>query len=243
MSAHFPHFTQVVGYAHEYALSLLHYYTKFHLNELETFNTLELGVHHGQYFLALENMTPDSGFATAVDIFEDQNKNTSWSGKGNRDSFNTAVERFAKLSSRVRVIQEDTMDLTVEELGGKNTYAMISIDASHTSAHTINDLTLCAELVTGTGIILLDDVFNEHFGGVVTGAVKYFLEEHRIAPIAVGFGKLICCHVSYKHELFNNILSHQQELKRLYGIKTYGVTEFAGHSIISFYGEPTDTLQ
>lgn len=232
----FQHVPHVVGYCGDGAFSLLHYYTTFHLEKLETFNTLELGVHHGQYFLALENLTPESGIATAVDVFGDQHKNTSWSGKGNINSFNTAVERFAKHPDRIQVIQEDTMDLTVEQLGGKSKYAMISIDASHTAAHTVNDLALCAELVTGTGIILLDDVFNEHFSGVITGAVKYFLEEHRIVPVAVGFGKLVCCHASYKHELLNEMIKHQQELKKMYNIKTYGITEFVGHSIVSFYG-------
>jgi hypothetical protein len=231
----FPHIPHVEGWAHPLAFCLLEYYVNNFLKPFPTFNSIEFGVHHGEYFLAMENLTPPKGEAIAVDIFEDQYKNFSNSGNGNRQRFQSAVDRYAKNPDRVKVIQKDTLDLRVSDLG-EHQFSLVSIDAGHSPVHVINDLELSAGLLASNGIVLLDDVFNADYAGVVTGAVQYFLRDNiRIVPVAHGFGKLLCCHVSYKQQLFNDLLAQQSQL-RATGIKVFHVTEFARHHMISFCG-------
>ena len=235
VQSRFPHSAQVEGWTHPLAFVLLEYYVNHFLNPFPIFNSIEFGVHQGQYFIAMENLTPQKGRVVAVDIFEDQYKNFSNSGNGNKQLFQTVVDKYAKYPDRVEVLQKDTLDLRVSDLG-EHQFSLISVDAGHSPTHVINDLELSAGLLASNGIVLLDDVFNQDYAGVVTGAVEYFIRDHtRIVPVASGFGKTLCCHVSYKQQLFNDLLE-QQTMLRNAGIKILHVTEFARHHMISFCG-------
>lgn len=127
----------------------------------------------------------------------------------------------------------DSMDINISEIG-KNQFGLLSIDGGHTANHTINDLSICERLVNEKGLVILDDILNQDWTGVVTGAVQFFSsnDAKRIVPFAIGYNKLFCCHFSCRDLVFNKLIGSQEALNNI-GIKCVKFTEFAGNKIMS----------
>lgn len=232
MLTDFPHLPIVQGWLNNYALLFTSFYTTTFLRASK-FSSLEIGVHHGKFFIGLENITPANGKAIAVDIFNSQQKNIDGSGKGDLEIFKGHVYKFCKDPSRVIIKEIDSLDIDASEIG-INQFGLLSIDGGHTPNHTINDLEICNTLVTETGLIILDDILNQDWAGVVTGAVQHFSSNtgKRIVPLAIGFNKLFCCHFTSKERILKELVGRKEELKG-YGINISKFTEFCGHRILS----------
>jgi hypothetical protein len=197
------------------------------------FDSLEIGVHHGKFFIGVENITPMSCRCVALDVFSMQTKNIDGSGKGNLEIFTQNYQKYAIDSKRVIPIEMDSLDVDCHALGiGK--FGIISIDGGHTEMHTISDLRSAQKLMLSNGIVVLDDILNQDWGGVVTGACQFFQHSmsNRLVPFAIGFNKLYCCHFSASQLVRKAILNDKNILTSI-GIKSFKRTEFAGHPIIS----------
>ena len=234
LAEHYPHTQYVEGWADDLAFFLAQWYASTFL-KTSPCNIIEMGVHHGYFFIGLEQLASESARAVAIDIFDLQDKNVSHSGKGDIDIFKNHVQNHCKNPERVEIVQKDTLDIVLSA-EDRHAFDIISVDAGHSAAHAFNDLTLAAELVSDRGIVLLDDVLNPGYCGVATGSMQYFLQPHtRIVPVAIGYGKLMCCHRSHKNVVFSAIMNQQTALRTL-GIKVSQVTQFAYHDIISLCG-------
>lgn len=232
MKTDFPHLESVHGWLHYKALLFTSFYRTTFLQATK-FNSLEIGVHHGKFFIGLENITPPDGKAIAIDVFESQDKNIDRSGFGNLEIFNEHVTKFCQHPTRVITKSMDSLDINVSEIG-LNQFGLLSIDGGHTANHTLNDLETCNKLVTETGLVILDDILNQDWVGVVTGAVQYFSSSiaKRVVPFAIGYNKLFCCHFTRKTQILENLAKRQDELKS-YDLNIVKWTEFAGHQVLS----------
>lgn len=227
----FPHLANVDGWLRPNALNFTKYYVDNYADK--EFDSLEIGVHHGKYFLAIENMTPTNSRCIAADVFEMQHLNTDNSGKGNREIFESNVKKWALAPQRVITLQVDSMDIDPNVLG-INQFGIISIDGGHTREHTFNDLKTAQDLLKPNGLIILDDILNQDWCGVITGALDFFNSPYatRIAPIAIGFNKLFITNYSLAAKRKNQIRKDRKSLS-LVGIKTKKITTFGTHNIIS----------
>ena len=86
MTPNFPHRQHVFGWLDLEAAFFTCAYAAEFLGEGLVFNSLEIGVHHGKYFLVLEQLTPPDGDCWAVDVFSRQDLNV--------DTQVTAINRF-----------------------------------------------------------------------------------------------------------------------------------------------------
>ena len=232
MLKEFPHFEIVNGWLKKEALIFTSFFRNQFIKDGQ-FSSLEIGVHHGKFFIGLENITPPSGKAIAIDVFDAQEKNIDGSGAGNLRIFHGHVANFCSNPERVVVKATDSLDINVPEIG-LNQFGLLSIDGGHTTNHTLNDLEVCNRLVSDSGLVILDDILHQDWAGVVTGAVQYFSSTtaKRIVPFAIGYNKLFCCHFTKKTQIMKELIKHQNELKS-YGLILFKPTEFAGHQIIS----------
>jgi hypothetical protein len=55
----------------------------------------EIGVHHGQLFIAMKLLQRPGEASVAIDLFEDQDANIDKSGEGDRDQFLQNVDRWS----------------------------------------------------------------------------------------------------------------------------------------------------
>lgn len=243
MKSEFLHLNYVGGWLETEALLFTSYYASNFLKDRK-FDSLEIGVHHGKFFIGLENITPLGSRAIAVDVFDNQEKNIDDSGFGNLEIFEQNVSNFCVEPKRVIPMPIDSLDINVMEMGF-NQFGLISIDGGHTVNHTMKDLQTAESLVSADGLVILDDILNQHWAGVVTGAVQYFTNNtgKRIVPFAIGFNKLFCCHFTNKERILNKIIQNEGELK-YHGIQIFKhyrepYTEFAGEKVLSLYQFPS----
>lgn len=150
----------------------------------------EIGVHHGRSFLLLANGLAPGEPAVALDVFEQQDQNADHSGKGDRGRFEQNLERWAPDVS-VRVVVSSSLDVTpasAREVFGRP--RMFSVDGGHTAEITRHDLALAEASIADGGIVVLDDMLNGHWLGVLTGTATYLLDAPGLLPFAVSPNKL-----------------------------------------------------
>ena len=171
---------------------------------------MEIGVHGGTTLMLL-NHTVSKGESVAIDVFDNQGYNVSYSG-GFRESivkkhtseplthlelFKRHLERFDRhRGANVRIISGDSLLLEPHEVHRGNKFKYISIDGGHDPIHVINDLKLSEKSVTPEGVVILDDWMNVHFLGVTEGAIRYMMGGGNLVPFASSFHKLYMCNYS-----------------------------------------------
>jgi hypothetical protein len=228
----FPHFNDVEGWLDEKALLFTSYYASEFLHQ--DFDSIEIGVHHGKYFLGLENLTPVDGRSIAVDVFEEQHLNIDKSGCGDKFRFMENIAQWAVSPNRVEILQEDSMNVVPDRLG-VHQFGLISIDGGHTREHTFHDLQTAKHLISHSGLIVLDDILHQHWLGVTTGALDFFNSpvSARIAPFAIGFNKLFITHFSVAEQRKIDISKNRDILERETGIQVNCLSSFGRYNILS----------
>lgn len=156
---------------------------------------LEIGVHHGLFFMALNGMVaPDEGASVALDVFDQQDLNIDKSGKGHLGQLrdNLAVHDRQK-GANVSMISADSTRLTAAQRVqlAEARPKLISIDGGHTAEHTISDLQLAGEIIHEAGAVFVDDILNQNWPGVIEGVVLYLHQRPTLWPVLIGFNKLI----------------------------------------------------
>lgn len=233
MITEFPHYDKVEGWLYLKALHLTSFYVSLCLSDTD-FNSLEIGVYNGKYLIGIENLTPSIGRVVAIDVFNNQELNIDQSGPGNKlEIFQANVREFCSNPSRVEIVCLDSFDIELSTLE-MNSYGLISIDGGHTARHTFSDLEVATRLMHPKGLVILDDILNQDWTGVVSGAVEYFSTDKsgRLVPFAIGFNKLFCCHFTRHKSLLQLFMDNKNHLMEL-SIDPFKLTNFAGHQILS----------
>lgn len=150
----------------------------------------EIGVHHGRSFLLLANGLAPGEPGVALDVFEHQEQNADHSGKGDRGRFEENLARWAP-SAAVQIVARSSLEVTpasAREVFGRP--RMFSVDGGHTAEITRHDLELAESSIVDGGIVVLDDMLNGHWLGVLTGTATYLLDQPRLLPFAISPNKL-----------------------------------------------------
>ncbi len=160
-----------------------------------TGGAIEIGIHQGQFFIALANLCDTSSDLVAIDVFEDQRKNIDNSGCGDEAAFRRNIESNCnKPNAMIRTIKSDSLDLQVgtrDGIEGGN-FRFVSVDGGHSATHTYNDLLLAEKLVSDGGVVFLDDILHHHWMGVMEGFMRYRLfSPGTLVPFLVTANKMM----------------------------------------------------
>ena len=194
-------FNQVNGFCAIPTLQILDY-----LDSVEPKNkgALEIGVHHGQFFIALNQLVPKELLSCAIDVFDNQDLNIDRSGEGNKPAFIQNLWQYDRhKGENVLIIEGDSTNEETFNNIGKFHY--ISVDGGHTVEHVINDLTVAAKLLTPNGIVILDDYFNHWWPSVTEGALKFLGTNPILVPFATSPNKMWMCKLSYRNKYLDHI--------------------------------------
>jgi len=155
---------------------------------------VEIGVHHGKFFLVLASCQRENEWAFAVDVFERQDENVSKSGNGSLPIF---ADNMASIlpDATVCILKENSLRLdpkanifTTNGMGVR----LFSIDGGHSYHEALNDLIIADSVLTDNGVIIIDDF--QHGGwDEVNAASMDFLKDYPYTPIAMGGNKLFVC--------------------------------------------------
>jgi hypothetical protein len=170
----------------------------------------EIGVHMGRLFILLKLTAMLTERSFAIDVFGDQHKNIDHSGCGDRETFLQNVSRWTG-NSDVNIIQSSSLDVRPDQIVHTvGRCRLVSIDGGHTEECTLSDLRLIEAVLTGPGVVILDDFFNPLWAGVATGASKYFLNPvTTLRPFAITPNKLYLS-VATSHEFYRSALQTTQ---------------------------------
>lgn len=172
--------------------------------------TGEIGVHHGKLWLVLHLTTDPDERCFAVDVFDQQDKNTDGSGHGNLGIFRRNIEAHSGDARNVVIIACSSLELSIDALLGRcGQVRFFSVDGGHTAACTSNDLWLADRSLVDAGIVVLDDYFNPHWPDVSCGAARYFLApESRLLPFAITPNKLFLARAGSHREYRAQLKAH-----------------------------------
>jgi hypothetical protein len=128
----------------------------------------EIGVHHGKFFLMLNQVTDQSERSFAIDLFDEQSLNIDSSGSGSLATFRRNLELYDVHQGRnTTIIQADSTDSRaisqIVDTIGRGSIRLLSVDGGHTARHTISDLQLASDLTSNSGVVILDDILNYHW--------------------------------------------------------------------------------
>jgi hypothetical protein len=189
---------------------------------------LEIGVYHGKFFLAANALVDDpTAKSVAVDVFDRQNLNIDGSGQGDLSIFKNNLKMFDRHAGQnVIVMTADSTVLHPDELLAKSgqPFKIVSIDGGHTAEHTISDLELANAVVHPYGFVLVDDILNHHWMGVIDGVTTYLRRRPTLWPLAVGSNKLVMCGMSM-------FAAHQKFLREHYSFSK--TTYLCGYEILA----------
>jgi len=190
----------------------------------------EIGVHHGQYYIMMNQLISANEQSYAIDVFDWQHLNIDGSGAGNRAKFEENLRSFDLYQgNNTTIIQGDSTDYS---LGIRNaikpgTIRFFSVDGGHTPEHALNDLNIANDLINLEGLVIVDDAMNHWWPGVLEGTLKFINSKPTLVPVALGFNKLYMCKMSFKQYYLEQFMKMD-----LPGPKQ--IRDFFGHSVATF---------
>lgn len=150
----------------------------------------EIGIHHGRSFLCLALGLPGNQRAIAIDLFPDPAENVD--GRDKRALFERNLARHGARLESVEVIRTSSLEL--ERLGfllpGRR-FRIFSVDGGHTTEITLNDLVVAERTILDGGLVVLDDVLNPHWLGVITALFQYWSKGGTLVPAVLVPNKLV----------------------------------------------------
>ncbi len=178
----------------------------------------EIGVHHGQFFMALNALTELEDRSFAVDVFEDQELNIDKSGGGSSEIFKSHLARYDRHQGHnTVVVRADSTDPAAQadlrERIGLGKVRFFSIDGGHSARHTVNDLELACQLTKNAGVVFVDDFLSSHWLGVMEGTMAYLSRAPTLIPFAVGLNKMLLCRLSFYDTYFKALAASRFNVK------------------------------
>ncbi|MBV8307933.1 MAG: class I SAM-dependent methyltransferase [Gammaproteobacteria bacterium] len=162
-------------------------------------SVVEIGLHHGQSFIALCLSLREGQRAYGIDIFEQQSLNGDRSGHGDRGRVERNLRAAGVDLSAVVLDGRPSGSVTPADiLGTVGAARLFSIDGGHQREVVCEDLALAEKTLAQHGVVALDDFLRPEWPDVSAGYFAWFAQRSRpIVPFAFGFNKLYLCYQSY----------------------------------------------
>jgi hypothetical protein len=170
-----------------------------------TGDLFEIGVHHGRSTVLLAHMALESERVRVCDVFGEQDANPSRSGQGDRAIFERNMATLAPPGRGVDVFERSSDQLTPEEIGSP--YRFFHIDGGHLLEEALSDLRLGASVLHERGVLVVDDPFKPEWPGVTEAIVRFLDERADLAPVVLGFNKLVIC-ARAARPIYDEALAH-----------------------------------
>jgi len=173
----------------------------------------EIGVHHGRSAILLGLMAKMRNKQVSVcDLFDNQERNISKSGKGNRRIFEENYTKWVGNLENLTIYECNSSDLSNFNLERK--FGLFHIDGGHTKEETLNDLNVATRYLASGGTIIIDDAFNYRFPGVSEGLNNFFTSNSKYASLLIGKNKVVICNKDVKNEYFRYLQNEKWERVR-----------------------------
>ena len=216
----------VQGYTESAAIGLLQAVDELQRSSGVNGPIAEIGVHHGQLFIAMKLLQQPGEASIAIDLFEDQAANIDNSGEGNRGHFLRHVDRWADRTGLI-IHQGDSTEIVPGDIPAMSGVRLFSVDGGHTQEIVLSDMRLAEKSVVDGGVVIADDVFNQQWPGVCVGTVHYLEQGGALVPFYVGYNKVLFTQPEHAER-------YRRTLDQAYAAKTMTAvfeSTFVGHPV------------
>jgi SAM-dependent methyltransferase len=197
-------------------------------------NIGEIGVYHGKFLIALAHLSRPGEKVTAIDVFDDQEKNLDGAGVGSLERLRKNISAYAPPGLDYEFIKADSIALTPVEkakiMESRGPFRLFSVDGCHTAEHTFNDLLTAQDFLSPGGVLILDDFMQPHWPGV-TEAVHNFYGRTvpRIKPFLYACHKLFFVGYGW-HSTYFKVFAEQAQ-----GRSDMRISSNFGSSVVTLY--------
>jgi hypothetical protein len=202
-------------------------------------NVAEIGVAEGSFFIPLALCCESDELAIALDVFDESELN--WNPTGGRSSIETIrkVAELARVSPIVRIIKADSLHVEASRIistGADRKVRLFSIDGAHSTSHTVNDLTVAGEAICPGGIVILDDVQNWGWPGVIDGFARYSLLQPypRLLPFFLFGNKMLLTTACHHRQMLEAAVRYTEGALGRIAEHTYRISRFFGSDVVGF---------
>ena len=215
----------IVGFCPTETIWVLDYLENIDLNKKH--GIMEIGVHHGQFFIALNSLTNVSDRSVAIDVFGRQDLNIDKSGEGNKNIFIDNLSKYdIHQGKNVLIIEGDSTDPKAFNDVLSEQFRYISVDGGHTIQHVINDMNIASKFICNEGVVILDDYLNHWWPSVTEGMFKYLNTSPTLIPFMSSPNKLWFAKLSYKQRYYDHMNTITNNKSN---------TKLCGHDIINLW--------
>lgn len=195
---------------------------------------VEIGVAHGRLFILLA-LLAGQGAALAIDVFEVDRNYDPTGGTTTLDIVKQNVHEHVGDEDCSRYLVADSLYIDPSQLrqnlpSGRT--RIFSIDGAHSHFHTVHDMKLAEAVLAPGGIVMVDDITNSGWPGVMEGVARYFLlnSERRLFPFMMGGNKLWLTSYDY-HGLYLNFAQDHVQIDEAAGFRKR-TTNFFGTEMV-----------
>jgi cephalosporin hydroxylase len=220
-------FRNIDGFCPQYTIQILNLLQNLDFNK--NYGIMEIGIHHGQFFLALNSLVESNFKSVAIDIFDRQDLNIDNSGCGVKQVFLDNLKKYDRhAGENVIVVEGDSTDNFIfEGVEIPKQYKYISVDGGHTVEHVISDLNLAAQYISNEGLVIVDDYLNHWWPSVTEGLFKYLSTNPTLVPVMTTPNKMWLSKLSYN-------LKYYDEINR-FAISNKNKVNLFGHQLVNFW--------
>jgi hypothetical protein len=199
----------------------------------------EIGVYLGRYFILAHLLSRSTENVLAIDVFDDLDKNfDATGGAPTLDIFRQNLQKnvTANALERLRIVKGDSLYLNPADIRSHMACSglrILSIDGAHSWFHTASDLGLADSLISSGGVVILDDILNGGWPGVMDGLARYLLlsPKRRLFPFMIANNKVWLTTPDHHERYITHALS---DSIRLLPGQSKRVSEFFGSKVVGF---------
>jgi hypothetical protein len=194
----------------------------------------EIGVYHGKLLLALAHLANTGDKVTAIDVFEDQDRNIDGAGVGSLERLQENLRLYGPPDRDYAFIKADSIAMTAHDkdrlVSARGPFRLFSVDGCHTAEHTCTDLLTAQDGLAPGGVVILDDFYQPHWPGV-TEAVSLLYSRYvpRMKPFLYCFHKLFFVGYGWHAHFANQCWQH------LGARPDVKATEMFGSRVVALY--------
>jgi len=184
-------FDYINGAFNKNIVGVLELINKYHLKNNIKGNLAEIGVYQGKSFIPIYLLARDDEYVLAIDCFDNQEFNSDLSGYASSyDKFIKNLSTYAVDNLRkLKVLKVDSSKETaftyINSCDG-NKFRIFSIDGGHSAEVTYIDLQNAYLALAQGGVIIIDDLFNQDWPGVIDGVAQFIFKNNKLCPFFIG---------------------------------------------------------
>ena len=155
----------------------------------------EIGVAGGRLLIMLGLLARPQEHVLAIDVFDVQDNYDPTGGTTTVEGVRSAYRNYVGSTDQLRLVVGDSMQLTaptIRESMASKQMRVFSVDGAHSHFHTSNDMRLAEEVLAPGGVVMVDDITNAGWPGVIEGVARYFLNQSccKLFPFMMAYNKL-----------------------------------------------------